>query len=279
MYWPSWPTAAKQCWPGSRSGRPFSAASEHGIRPVPKAGVTVMEYRAVGSSGLRVSQVGLGCNNFGRQCDLDTSRDIVRAALDAGVTFFDRQRLRSWPVGGVPRPGPPRPAQRGRHRHQVRGARQRRWRAAVGQSHPGRHSRRRRRIPAQARHRLHRLVPAALAGPGHGDRRDPGRPGPDRLAGQGALPRPLELRGRPDPRGARPGACGRLGGVHLVPEPLQPAPPHHRERSSPGLRGLRPQPDPVLPPGQRLPPPASTARTARRSPGRGSASRRRRRSR
>jgi aryl-alcohol dehydrogenase-like predicted oxidoreductase len=48
-----------------------------------------MEYRAVGLSGLRVSVIGLGCNNFGRQCDLDTSRDIVRTALDAGVTFFD----------------------------------------------------------------------------------------------------------------------------------------------------------------------------------------------
>jgi aryl-alcohol dehydrogenase-like predicted oxidoreductase len=48
-----------------------------------------MEYQAVGRSGLRVSQVGLGCNNFGRQCDFGTSRDIVHAALDAGITLFD----------------------------------------------------------------------------------------------------------------------------------------------------------------------------------------------
>src|SRR4051794_9113709 len=39
--------------------------------------------------GLSVSAVGLGCNNFGRRVDLDGTRAVVDAALDAGVTFLD----------------------------------------------------------------------------------------------------------------------------------------------------------------------------------------------
>jgi aryl-alcohol dehydrogenase-like predicted oxidoreductase len=48
-----------------------------------------MEYRAMGASGLTVSVVGLGCNNFGRRVDLGRTREVVEAALDEGVTFFD----------------------------------------------------------------------------------------------------------------------------------------------------------------------------------------------
>jgi aryl-alcohol dehydrogenase-like predicted oxidoreductase len=48
-----------------------------------------MSYRRLGSSGLVVSTVGLGCNNFGRRLGLDDTRAVVDAALDAGVTFFD----------------------------------------------------------------------------------------------------------------------------------------------------------------------------------------------
>jgi aryl-alcohol dehydrogenase-like predicted oxidoreductase len=40
-------------------------------------------------SGLEVSRVGLGCNNFGGRLDLERTRAVVDAALDAGVTFFD----------------------------------------------------------------------------------------------------------------------------------------------------------------------------------------------
>jgi aryl-alcohol dehydrogenase-like predicted oxidoreductase len=39
--------------------------------------------------GLRVSRVGLGCNNFGGRLDLAATRAVVDAALDVGVTFFD----------------------------------------------------------------------------------------------------------------------------------------------------------------------------------------------
>ncbi|HZQ87459.1 MAG TPA: aldo/keto reductase [Acidimicrobiales bacterium] len=46
-----------------------------------------MEMRKLGS--LEVSLVGLGCNNFGMRCDLEQTKAVVAAALDAGINFFD----------------------------------------------------------------------------------------------------------------------------------------------------------------------------------------------
>jgi aryl-alcohol dehydrogenase-like predicted oxidoreductase len=48
-----------------------------------------MEYRRLGTSGLKVSQVGLGCNNFGMRIDQAATTAVVHAALDAGINFFD----------------------------------------------------------------------------------------------------------------------------------------------------------------------------------------------
>ena len=48
-----------------------------------------MEHRALGNSNLRVSSVGLGCNNFGGRMNLDGARKVVHRALDLGVTLFD----------------------------------------------------------------------------------------------------------------------------------------------------------------------------------------------
>jgi aryl-alcohol dehydrogenase-like predicted oxidoreductase len=52
-----------------------------------------MEKRALGPSGLTVTAVGLGCNNLGRPATLTATQEgateVVVAALDAGVTFFD----------------------------------------------------------------------------------------------------------------------------------------------------------------------------------------------
>src|SRR5690242_15788888 len=48
-----------------------------------------MEYRQLGLSGLTVSKVGIGCNQFGRRLDLEETRAVVHAALDAGITLFD----------------------------------------------------------------------------------------------------------------------------------------------------------------------------------------------
>ena len=48
-----------------------------------------MEYRSLGRSGLQVSVVGLGTNNFGRRCDVETTQAVVHKALDLGVNLFD----------------------------------------------------------------------------------------------------------------------------------------------------------------------------------------------
>ena len=48
-----------------------------------------MQIRNLGGSGLRVSAVGLGCNNFGQRTDLETSRKVIHKALDLGITLFD----------------------------------------------------------------------------------------------------------------------------------------------------------------------------------------------
>lgn len=48
-----------------------------------------MQLRNLGRSGLRVSAVGLGCNNFGMRIDLAATKAVVHRALDAGITLFD----------------------------------------------------------------------------------------------------------------------------------------------------------------------------------------------
>jgi aryl-alcohol dehydrogenase-like predicted oxidoreductase len=48
-----------------------------------------MNFRQLGNSGLTVSEVGLGCNNFGQRCDFETSKEVIFEALDQGINFFD----------------------------------------------------------------------------------------------------------------------------------------------------------------------------------------------
>jgi aryl-alcohol dehydrogenase-like predicted oxidoreductase len=48
-----------------------------------------MEIRNLGRSGLKVSLVGLGCNNFGGRTAIEDSRAVIYAAIDHGVTLFD----------------------------------------------------------------------------------------------------------------------------------------------------------------------------------------------
>jgi aryl-alcohol dehydrogenase-like predicted oxidoreductase len=48
-----------------------------------------LEQRNLGRSGLIVSAVGLGCNNFGGRVDREVTRAVVHKALDLGITFFD----------------------------------------------------------------------------------------------------------------------------------------------------------------------------------------------
>jgi aryl-alcohol dehydrogenase-like predicted oxidoreductase len=48
-----------------------------------------MQYRNLGSSGLKVSAIGLGTNQFGGKADPKTVGEIIAAAIDKGINFFD----------------------------------------------------------------------------------------------------------------------------------------------------------------------------------------------
>jgi len=58
-----------------------------------------MRYRRLGSSGLAVSVVGVGCNNFGRKLDLGATQAVVDAAIDCGITLFDTSDSYGSPQG------------------------------------------------------------------------------------------------------------------------------------------------------------------------------------
>ena len=46
-----------------------------------------MEKRAIGS--LQASVIGVGCNNFGGRIDATRTEEVINAALDQGINFFD----------------------------------------------------------------------------------------------------------------------------------------------------------------------------------------------
>lgn len=48
-----------------------------------------MEIRNLGQSGLRVSSIGLGCNNFGGRIDEAATKAVIHKALDLGISLFD----------------------------------------------------------------------------------------------------------------------------------------------------------------------------------------------
>jgi aryl-alcohol dehydrogenase-like predicted oxidoreductase len=48
-----------------------------------------MKLRRLGASGLKVSEVGIGCNNFGMRIDAEGTQAVVDAAIEAGINFFD----------------------------------------------------------------------------------------------------------------------------------------------------------------------------------------------
>ncbi|WP_428539491.1 aldo/keto reductase [Rhodopila sp.] len=48
-----------------------------------------MEIRNLGQSGLRVSSIGLGCNNFGGRIDETATKAVIHKALDLGISLFD----------------------------------------------------------------------------------------------------------------------------------------------------------------------------------------------
>ena len=52
-----------------------------------------MQYRQLGSTGLRVSTVGLGTNNFGFRMDEESSLRVAKFAVDQGINFFDTANM------------------------------------------------------------------------------------------------------------------------------------------------------------------------------------------
>src|SRR6185436_17112012 len=48
-----------------------------------------MEYRNLGRAGVKVSALGIGCNQFGGKVDQAGTKAIVQRALDLGINFFD----------------------------------------------------------------------------------------------------------------------------------------------------------------------------------------------
>jgi aryl-alcohol dehydrogenase-like predicted oxidoreductase len=55
----------------------------------------------MGASGLKVSAVGLGCNNFGWSIDAEQSKPVVHKALDVGITLFDTADFYGSPPGNA----------------------------------------------------------------------------------------------------------------------------------------------------------------------------------
>jgi len=55
--------------------------------------IPVMRYQPLGNSGLLVSVIGLGCNNFGGRIDARQARTVVNAAIDAGITLLDTAEM------------------------------------------------------------------------------------------------------------------------------------------------------------------------------------------
>jgi aryl-alcohol dehydrogenase-like predicted oxidoreductase len=56
-----------------------------------------VEFRTIGNSDLKVSALGLGCNNFGGRLDIEGSKKVIAHALDIGITLFDTADV--YPMG------------------------------------------------------------------------------------------------------------------------------------------------------------------------------------
>jgi aryl-alcohol dehydrogenase-like predicted oxidoreductase len=58
-----------------------------------------MEYRNLGRAGVKVSAIGVGCNQFGAKVDKDGTKAIVHRALDEGINLFDTANVYGSPDG------------------------------------------------------------------------------------------------------------------------------------------------------------------------------------
>lgn len=60
---------------------------------------TALDFVTMGKSGLKVSAIGLGCNNFGWSISPEASKPVVAKALDLGITLFDTADIYGDPPG------------------------------------------------------------------------------------------------------------------------------------------------------------------------------------
>lgn len=58
-----------------------------------------MEYRNLGKAGVKVSAIGIGCNQFGGKVDAAGTKAIVQRALEEGINFFDTANVYGRPSG------------------------------------------------------------------------------------------------------------------------------------------------------------------------------------
>ncbi len=65
------------------------------MRHINLGGTDFMHYRRLGNSGLEVSAVGLGTNNFGRRLDYASSEIVIKASLEHGINFIDTANIYS----------------------------------------------------------------------------------------------------------------------------------------------------------------------------------------
>ena len=98
-----------------------------------------MQKRKLGNSGLEVSALGLGCMGYGEAADKQDMIDLIRAAVERGVTFFDTAESTVRSERGGRRRGLGAVPRQGGDRHQVRlGHRSRDRRAPRRRQQPSR---------------------------------------------------------------------------------------------------------------------------------------------
>ena len=210
-----------------------------------------MQIRNLGGSGLRVSAVGLGCNNFGQRTDLETSRKVIHKAIDLGVTLFDTAdiyagdgRLRDRAGPGARRP--PQGHRAGDEIFQADEQRRHQAGRVAALHHVGGRGQ-----PDAAEDRLHRSLPAARLRSADADRGNPARAGRPDPAGQGALHRQFEFSGMAPRRGRTHRARHECQPVRVVPGRIQPGGARYRKGSAAGGAGIQARPAAVLPARQR----------------------------
>ena len=178
-----------------------SAHARHNVASLPafpapfKLRASIMQIRNLGGSGLRVSAVGLGCNNFGQRTDLEASRKVIHKAIDLGVTLFDTADIYADMGGSETVLG----AVLGDRRKDIVLATKYSNADGEGRHQAGRlaplHHVGGRGQPDAAEDRLHRSLPAARLRSADADRRNAARARRSRPAGQGPLHRLFELSG------------------------------------------------------------------------------------